>query len=406
MFTYPALSQTFVADEVEALRAEGFEVETWGISPTEEEALVTDRYRREGGQTRALRALSTGALARAHARAFRTTPAGYVRAARRALSDRAPGLRALVLGAGTFVTGIGLWDQLDRRGIRHVHVHFAGSPTHVAAFVSEFGNLARRDDPPWSWSVSLHGPVEFADLSANHVRERVRSALFVLAISDFGRSQILTMLPHEQWDKVRVLRCGIDLSKFDAAEPARTDGPLRILYVGRLVALKGQPILLEAFAALRRRGIDATLTLVGGGDERDDLERLAERLGVADRVTFTGGLGHDRVREQMAAADVFCLPSFAEGLPVVLMEAMASGLPVVATRIAGVSELVEDGVEGVVVRPGRVDELEQALVRFAEDREFRRRAGAAGRSKVEREHDIRRIGEQLAGIHREFRAPA
>ena len=109
------------------------------------------------------------------------------------------------------------------------------------------------------------------------------------------------------------------------------------------------------------------------------------------------------MREQLAAADVFCLPSFAEGLPVVLMEAMASGLPVVATRIAGVAELVEDGVEGLVVRPGRADELEEALARLATDPDFRRRAGAAGRAKVEREHDIRTIGAQLAGLHREFR---
>ena len=274
MFSYPALSQTFVADEVQALRDEGFEVETWGISPTEDEALVTGRYQDEAARTRALRALSAGDLARAHVRAVRRAPGGYARAARRIVADRAPGLRSFVLALGTFGTGIALWDQLDRKGIRHLHVHFAGSPTHVAAFVAEFGNLARRDDPPWTWSVSLHGPVEFADLTANHVRERVRSALFVLAVSDFGRSQILTMLPHEQWDKVRVLRCGIDLTQFEAAErPAAARGPLRILYVGRLVALKGQPVLLEAFAGLIRRGIDATLTLVGGGDEREDLER-------------------------------------------------------------------------------------------------------------------------------------
>ena len=136
---------------------------------------------------------------------------------------------------------------------------------------------------------------------------------------------------------------------------------MKLLYVGTLIGRKGQPVLLEALSRLTGNGVGARLTLVGQGPERPELERLADRLGVSDRVTFTGGLDHDRVRQEYARADVFCLPSFAEGVPVVLMEAMASGLPVVSTRIAGIPELVEDGEHGFVVRPGRADDLEQAL---------------------------------------------
>jgi glycosyltransferase involved in cell wall biosynthesis len=202
------------------------------------------------------------------------------------------------------------------------------------------------------------------------------------------------------------VRCGVDLSGFDAAGERLAGDELQILYVGTLLGRKGQPVLLEAFAGLRRQGVPAHLTLVGGGPEREALEALASRLGVAGDVTFTGGLGHDDVREQYARTDVFCLPSFAEGQPVVLMEAMAARLPVVSTWIAGTSELVEDGESGFLVHPGRADELEDALARLAEDAELRRRFGEHGRAKVVRDHDRSTNARALAELHREFRGKA
>ncbi len=402
-FSHPALSQTFVVDEVRGLREMGLEVETWGIRPATPETLRTDVYREEAAATRTLRPLPWGATVRAHLRALRTAPIGYVRTGVRIARDRPPGSRALRLALSAFVAGIRMWDELDRRGIRHLHVHFAGSPTNVAVVVTDFGNHARRGGTAWTWSVSVHGPSDFMDLTTVRLRERVRKALFVVAISDFGRSQVLALLPSESWDKVRVVRCGIDTERFAAREPVEADGELRILYVGRLVAVKGQPVLLEALAGLGRRGVEARLTLVGEGPERASLERLAESLGVSDRVTFTGALSHDRVHEEYARANAFCLPSFAEGVPVVLMEAMAIGLPVVTTRIAGIPELVEDGVGGLLVRPGRADELEEALARISEDPELRTRLGEGGRAKVERDYSVAATAAQLAELHREFR---
>jgi colanic acid/amylovoran biosynthesis glycosyltransferase len=388
------------------LREAGFEIETWGLRPADPAALRTERNRREAAATRTLRPVAWGATLRAHLRAVVTAPVGYVRTGLRALRDRAPGVRALALSLAAFAGGIRLWDELDRRGIRHLHVHWAGSPTHVAALVTAFGNHARRDDSPWTWSMTVHGPTEFADNTALRYPERIREALFLVATSDFARSQLLRLLPTDEWPKVRVVRCGVDLSGFDSADerPARED--LRILYVGTLLGRKGQPVLLEALAGLRRRGVAAHVTLVGGGPERDALEALARRLGVAEDVTFTGGLGHDDVREQYNRADVFCLPSFAEGQPVVLMEAMAARLPVVSTWIAGTSELVENGAAGFLTHPGRADELEEALARLAADGDLRRRMGEHGRAKVVREHDRSTNARELAELHREFRGEA
>jgi len=393
-------------DEVLGLREAGFEVETWGLRPADQEALRTERNRREAAATRTLRPLALGATARAHLRAMRTAPAGYARAFTRALRDRAPGLHALGMSLGVFAAGIRLWDELDRRGIRHMHVHWAGSPTHVAALVTAFGNYARHGGPPWTWSMTVHGPTEFADNTGLRYPERIREALFLVATSDFARSQLLRLLPTDAWKKVRVVRCGVDLSGFDAADARRGGDELRIVYVGTLLGRKGQPVLIEAFAGLRRRGISAHLILVGGGPEAEALEEFAQQLGVADHVTFTGGLGHDDVREQYNRADVFCLPSFAEGQPVVLMEAMAARLPVVSTRIAGTGELVEDGVAGFLVHPGRVDELEDALARLAADPDLRLRMGEAGRARVERDHNRSTNARALAELHREFRAEA
>lgn len=307
------------------------------------------------------------------------------------------------MALAAFAAAIQMWDGLDQRGIRHLHVHFAGSPCHVAALLAAFGNGVRRDGSAWTWSASMHGPVEFADMTGLRLRERVRDALFVVAISDFARSQLLSLLPTNQWDKVRVVRCGIDIASFAPRGASHEAGHLRILYVGTLIPRKGQPVLLEALSALGRHNVEARLTLVGQGPERPALERLAQRLGVSDRVTFTGGLDHDRVREQYVLADVFCLPSFAEGVPVVLMEAMATGLPVVTTRIAGISELVEDGVHGFLARPGRADDLEQALAHLAADPALGRRMGESGRAKVERDHDSMTNAKELVELHREFR---
>lgn len=140
------------------------------------------------------------------------------------------------------------------------------------------------------------------------------------------------------------------------------------------------------------------LTLVGDGPRRDELEALAGRLGVADRVRFTGSIGHDDILPMFRSADVFCLPSFSEGVPVVLMEAMAHSVPVVTTRIMGIPELVEDGLSGLLVAPGRVDVLVEALIRLVRDADLRQQLGARGRDKVLAEFDVNDSARQLRAV--------
>jgi colanic acid/amylovoran biosynthesis glycosyltransferase len=246
----------------------------------------------------------------------------------------------------------------------------------------------------------VHGPVEFYDVTGFRLAEKARRATFVACISDFARSQVQAFLDPAEWDKVVSVPLGVDAGAFSSApREAGTPGePIKVLTVGRLVGVKGQAVLLDAAAELTRRGVAVELTLAGDGPERERLERRAATLGLGDRVEFAGSVGADRIADLYAAADVFCTSSFAEGVPTVLMEAMASGLPAVATAIMGIPELVEDGVTGLLVPPGRPDALADALERLALDPDERGRMGEAGRRKVVEERDPRRSAERLLSL--------
>jgi colanic acid/amylovoran biosynthesis glycosyltransferase len=172
----------------------------------------------------------------------------------------------------------------------------------------------------------------------------------------------------------------------------------RLLYVARLVPEKGHAVLMRALTILRARGHDAELVLVGDGPGRARLHALACELGLSDRLTFAGAVAHEQMPRQYAACSVFCLPSFSEGVPVVLMEAMACRVPVVASAVGGVRELVRDNSTGLLVSPGRPDQLAEAIARLLEHHELRARLGEAGRAHVLREFDIERSAAALEGI--------
>ena len=233
-------------------------------------------------------------------------------------------------------------------------------------------------------------------------RKRPSGPGFVVCVSDHGRSQIMSLVGTAQWAKLRVVHCGVDATLFRPAERG-AERPPEILTVGRVVPVKGQRLLVEAVAELARRGVEARLTIVGDGPQLPELRSLAEGLGVTGRVSFEGTVGQEEIRAYYERADVFALPSFAEGLPVVLMEAMAMELPVVASRITGVPELVDEGVSGLLVTPGRGDDLALALERLiTATPEERRAMGRAGRAKVLAEFDVEHTAEQLKEVFAEL----
>jgi colanic acid/amylovoran biosynthesis glycosyltransferase len=392
---YPGISNTFILREVLALRELGVEVETFAIRRTDPADLLAAADRAEFDTTYAVLPARPGTLVRSHLRALSRDPGRYVATLLLALRLAPPGARGLLWQLFYFVEAMVVWSECERRGLRHLHAQFANVSTDVALLVAHFGGDG------WSWSLSVHGPVEFYDVTLNRLAEKVRRARFVICISDFARSQLLGLAGEEHWAKVHVIHCGVDVEAFSPPDrERREEGPLRVLTVGRQVQIKAQAMLLYALADLRERGLDVEVTMIGHGPKHDDLRRMAAELGVSDRVTLTGAIGQDEIRGYYRRADVFCLPSFAEGVPVVLMEAMAMELPVIATRVMGVPELVDHGVSGLVVPPAREDLLADAIEALLRDPERRREMGRAGRTKVADEFNLRTEAGRLREVYR------
>jgi glycosyltransferase involved in cell wall biosynthesis len=380
---YPAVSHTFVLREVQALRTLGVEVDTFSVrvgqalSGADEQELASTTTlvpprRRD--------VLAAALLGLRHAGATWTVIRDAMRAS-------AGGIRGALWQLFYVAEALLLARELRRRGIDHVHAHFANVASDVARLATAFDRASGR--PGATWSFTMHGPTEFADVQRFGLATKAAEADLVVCISDYARSQLMALIPESRWDRLAVVHCGIDPSRFTpAARPV--DRAAHVLCVGRLVPEKGQALLVEAVALLAERGVDVRLTLVGDGPSRPAIEALA-----GPSVTLTGAIGQDDILRHYQEADIFCLPSFAEGVPVVLMEAMATGLPVVTTRITGVPELVEDGVSGVLVPPGRVDLLADALQKLASDPELRRRFGDAGRAAVVAGFDADRSAAQL-----------
>lgn len=403
---YPAVSHAFVQREVLALRDAGVEVHTFALHRAGDEDVLSPGDRAERDATYAIQPVRWARLISDHLRALVTRPGAYLRTLAYAFG-LGSGARARLWQLFYFAEAIAVWAEMRRRDLRHVHVHFANPGADVAMLAARFGG----DD--WRWSLTLHGPAEFFEVKGNRLAEKLESAAFVACASDWSRSQAMSLAGADVWPRFHVVRGGVDTAVWRpadrAADSRATPGSgerLEILNVGRLAPVKGQALLVEAIAQLRERGVRAHCRIVGDGPERPALQSRVDELGLTDSVELTGAVGQDRIRELYAQADVFCLPSFREGLPFVLIEALAMELGVVATRIMGIPELVTDGESGLLVTPGRVDELTDAVAGLAGDPDRRRRLGAAGRAVVERDYSLSRLAREMSALfdaHRQAR---
>jgi colanic acid/amylovoran biosynthesis glycosyltransferase len=390
---YPAVSHTFIEREVSALRARGARVDTFAVRRAKTSDALSLAARRELMSTYAI--LPAGLeLPSAHLRALRH-PRAWLGTLGRALRLTPGTPRGTLWQLFYFAEAVVLWRELTRRGIRHVHAHFADVASDVALLAADLGN--RIDGGGWSWSLAFHGPAQLYGVREHRVAAKVRDAAFVSCVSDHLRSQLMLITEPEHWSKLHVVRTGVDCELF--TPNGHSARPGRVLTVARLVRGKGLDVLLDALHLLDRRGLAAELVIAGEGPDRARLEQRVGELGLEDRVRLTGAVAEDRIRELYAEAQVVCLPSFSEGVPVVLMEAMAMGVPVVATRITGVPELVDEGRSGLLVPPGRPDALADSLARvLSADLEQRRTMGAAGRSRVCHEFSADRGAERLLAL--------
>lgn len=373
---YPAVSQTFIDREVQSLRARGLDVRTISLRRAPTSTLLTEHDREEAEQTWVVLPPRPADLVRANMRLLRASPRTYLRTLRNATRLGYPGARGLVWKVFYFAEAVLVADFVLRERIGHLHAHFANSASWVALLASELADVP--------WSFTMHGPREFDDVERFALKEKVEASAFVACIGDYARSQLMRMVDADQVGKLLVVRCGVDPERFASALPAAPRGPEpSLVSVGRLVPEKGQAILIEAVAELNSQGRPLRLQLVGDGPDRERLERLATRLGVAERVDFLGSVGQDKIGGIVKSADLFVLASFAEGIPVALMEAMAAGTPVVSTWVMGIRELIEHEHSGLLVTPGRPDLLSAAVGRLLDDVPLRDRCVEAARLTIQ-----------------------
>lgn len=396
---YPAISHTFIMREIEALRRLGLEVDTVTIRRPDAGELLTPRDREASRQTFAILPVGPMRLIGTHLAMLATHPLRYLATLWYATRRRPPGLGAAVWQLFYFAEAVVLAAHLRGQRIDHIHAHFANVAGSVAMLSARLAGL--------TWSMTLHGTADFGDPSSVDLTGKIRDASLVICVCEFGRVQAMLHSDPNDWGKLHVVHCGVEAKRYAPVQTVgrdRGDEPVRLLHVGRLHRVKGQSVLLEALRRLDEQGVRFECVIVGDGDERSRLESLAGQLGLRDRVKMTGSLGQAEVRAMYANADIFVLPSFSEGLPVVLMEAMAMQLPVVASRITGIPELVEDGVSGLLVTPGLAAPLADALIQLARDPELRERMGRAGRDKVCREFEVAASAELLAALFRQQRS--
>jgi glycosyltransferase involved in cell wall biosynthesis len=391
---YPAASHTFIRREVTGLRARGFDVETFSIRPPTGVSQLGDVDQREAQTTWYVLPASAARLARSHARALLKRPGSYVSTLRRALGHRVPGVRALLWAAFHFAESIDLAGEIERRGVDHLHNHFANSGANVGLLAAHFLRL--------NWSLTLHGTSEFDYPAGQLLAEKIEAARFVACVTYFGRAQAMRIVDPKHWHKFVIVRAGIErppLPARDGPAPGANGSAQRplVLCVARLSPEKGHAGLLQAFARIVAGGVDAQLELLGDGPDRARIEEQIRVLGLGERVKMRGQVSEDQVLEALTRATVLVLASFMEGLPVTLMEALALGVPVVAPCVAGIPELVEHGVSGLTFPPGDWDRLAQVLRELLADPALQQRLAREGRRRVETEYFVERSLEPLIG---------
>jgi glycosyltransferase involved in cell wall biosynthesis len=392
---YPLTRHTFIRREIVALEALGVDVVRFSIRDSGKDA-VDPADRAEYAKTRSL--LSAGKLAMLAAllhhvfirplRLLRSTAMAF-RFGRR--SDRGV-LRHIVYLAEACL----LRKWLSEAGVTHLHVHFATNPAAVALFCRLLGG------PPYS--ITVHGPEEWDRPEALSLKEKYEGAAFVVAVSDYGRCQVYRWTSLAFWPKVHVVRCGVD-ETFLKTDPEPVPDTGKLVLVAGLVEQKGHLLLVQALTQVKESQAEFQMVFIGDGHLRPVLEAEVKKLGLTDHVVFAGWQSNAQVREHLRTARALIMPSFAENLPVAMMEALATGRPVLGTYIAGVPELVENGVNGWLVPPGNVRATADAILKILRTPcDQLSRMGRAGADCVRACHDASieaaRLKELFQAQHR------
>jgi len=386
---YPAVSHTFIRREIVELERNGLSVLRVSLRNSGRKLVDPDDVR-EKDRTRYIFEGNLAKFATALADALLQKPKALAKATWAALKMMRRSSRPAPLHLAYLAEALVLARWVMQENIQHVHAHFGTNGAEVAMLCHILTGV------PYSFTV--HGPDEFDRPEYLGLPAKVKHAAFVCVVSSFTGSQLCRWIPPQEWAKIKLVRCGLD-ADFLSMQPPRIVPKSQLVTVGRLSEQKGQLVLLHALVVLAREGVPFRLTVVGDGPLRPQLERSIRELGLEQHVVLAGWMSNAQVRAAIREARALVLPSFAEGLPVVLMEALALGRPVITTYVAGIPELVTDQACGWLVPAGNIDQLAGAIRQCLDAPDaLVKTMGASGRKRVLEQHDIAQECRKLAAL--------
>ena len=386
--TYPRATDTFIQREIQGLRERGFDVRTFSVRRAGTEHDVSQYVIDEKKSTFCILPVNPLKIAICNLSVLFNSPARYASTLNLALSTAQPGLRGFIWQLFYWQEAVVLAKELRQQKVEHLHNHMGDASGTVAMLATRMASI--------SYSITIHGPHIFFDPMHWALREKVKYSSFIACISHYCKSQMMLFSEQTDWDRFNIVHCGINPQQFaytEVNEQAR-----KLLYTGRLSVEKGLPILFESLKLLKNQDYDYELTLVGDGEDRAYLEQLASEMDIGERLIFTGFAGQDEVRKHLLESDIFILPSFAEGVPVSLMEAMSSGIPVISTYVGGIAELIKSEETGLLVSPSDPIQLRDAIARYIDDYDLRDKVSRQGREKVVTDFNIDNEVDKLAQL--------
>jgi len=394
---YPAASHTFIRREIGALERLGVEVVRYALRPGSA-SFVDPEDVLEKERTNFVVAAGALVFVRCVLHFLFTRPFAFFAALRTSFqigwrSDRGVALHIAYLAEAAVLAS---WARRDR--VQHLHAHFGTNSTAIAMLVKQLSGLP--------FSFTAHGLEEFEKAQWLHLQAKLEMSEFAVCVSQFGRSQLMRWSRPDLWPKIQLVHCGLD-DKFLAAPPPPLPQEPRLTCVGRLSIEKAQLVLVGAVRRLRDEGLPIKVTLLGDGPMRQRIEEAIRAAKLEDAVTLLGWASGDRVKQEISNSRALVLPSFAENLPVVIMEAMALGRPVISTYVAGIPELVEPGKTGWLAPAGDEAALALAIRAVVETPTAALAAmGAAGRESVLRRHDSLKEAAKLKDLFEAAATPA
>jgi colanic acid/amylovoran biosynthesis glycosyltransferase len=385
---YPAINHSYLLAEVRHLRRLGVEVSVASVSPPDRPLeKLSSEEREEAACTFYVKSMPVAKAALLNLSEFFRHPLRYLRGLLFAVRLGMGSPKRVLYHVAYFGEAILVGRNMRQHGVSHVHASFSATVALIVARTF-----------PVTMSFGVYGFGELHNPSESHLRELIEGALFVRSISRYGRDQLMLSSDRKEWSKLIYAPLGIDAAEFAPGTPPAFSTPPQILCVGRLAPEKGQSLLLDVVAALNAEGCPVQLRLVGDGPDRARLEKRAAELSITSNVQFAGRVDQDRLMELYRETDLFVLFSLAEGIPMVLMEAMAMQIPCVAPCIMGIPELIEHGVDGMLFAVADVEDFKDKIRKLLEAPGLCAQIGRQARARVIRDYDAAQNSEHFAEV--------